>query len=193
MQTSAVCRRYDMRMHSEATEGSFHDSIGPILRIVQFFGLLPVDNVNSKDISSMNFRWKSMKVMYSCTFLICGLIESILCLRLVVKSGMSLGYSSALSFYFVSLIGACFLFKLAQKWKQLMRIWFESEKVFLKPPYTVHGWPLKRKIRLWAIAIGCSSLCNWMLPSCASVRSLFVSPLQWITHCFSWRRSTTIN
>jgi Trehalose receptor len=147
-------------MHCGELKGSFHDAIGPILKIVQIIGIMPVDGVNGKDISNINFKWKSLKTVQSLLFLICGVIESVLCLRLVTKSGMTLGLSSAISFYVTSMVGAIFIFKLAVKWKEIMKFWYEREKVFLKFPYTVCGISLKRRIRLWAALIGFLSLCN---------------------------------
>lgn len=147
-------------MHSAELEGSFHDAIGPILMVAQVFGLMPADGVNAKDISNINFRWKSLKTIYSLTFLICGAVECLLCFRLMFKGGVTLGYSSSLSFYFISMMGAFFIFKLATKWKKIMKLWFESEKVFLKFPYAICGMTLKQRIRLWGALIGFLSLCK---------------------------------
>jgi gustatory receptor len=137
-------------MHSEAIKGSFHDAIGPILKISQCFGILPVNNVNSKDISNIAFNWKSMKTIYSIIFIASGTVECVLAARMMLKQRISLGNSSALCFYVTSVIGAFCMLRLASKWNRLMRFWYDSEKVFLQPPYTVSGWPLKRKIFLWA-------------------------------------------
>lgn len=152
-------------MHVEALRGSFHDAIGPVLRVSQFFGLMPVDGVNSNDISNINFRWKSIKSIYALVFLACGSVECLLCLRLAAISGMTLGFSSALSFYATSMFGAFYLLKLASKWQHLMTFWYKCEKVFLKPPYIIRGWSLKQKIRLWAASIGLFSLCKEILNS----------------------------
>lgn len=146
-------------------QGSFHDAIGPVLLLSQFFGIMPVDNINSKDVSKIDFRWKSVKTVYSLVFLIFGSIECLLCLRLLFTHGMTLAGSSSLSFYFISIVGAICLFNLATKWKRLMQFWYKIEKIFLKAPYIVNGWPLKRKIRVWAATIGFLALSNWFCSS----------------------------
>lgn len=145
-------------MYQSATAGSFHDAIRPILRISQFFGILPVDNINSEDISSLQFRWKSINTIYSLIFLICGSIESILCLRMGFRDGISLIYVNKLSFYSISTLNAIFIFLLARKWKYIMDYWYEHEKMFLKSPYATHGWSLKKKAIIWSKAFGMLAL-----------------------------------
>lgn len=147
-------------MHSLELKGSFHEAIGPVLRVAQVFGLMPIDGVMSRDISNLNYKWKSLKTAYSLTFLILGTVECLLCARLIFKKGLSLALSSELSFYLISLVGAFFMLKLAMKWQRLMKLWFDSEKVFLKTPYTNSGFSLKQRIRLWAAIIGFLSLCK---------------------------------
>ena len=134
--------------------GSFHDAIGLILMVAQFFALMPVDEVNAKDISNINFRWNSLKTIYSLIFLICGAIECLLCFRLIFRSGTTSGYLSSLTFYVISMVSAFFIFRLATKWKKLMKLWFDSEKVFLKFPYAIYGLTLKQRIWLWGALIG---------------------------------------
>lgn len=148
-------------MHSSSMKGSFHEAIGPILLAAQFFGMLPVDGVNSREISRISFRWKSMKTIYSLTFVIFGSVECLLCFHLVSRRGLTLGFCSALTFFTVSVLGAICMFKLAPKWKQLMEGWYECEKVFLKPPYKTLGWSLKRITMLWGVAFGFLVLSNF--------------------------------
>lgn len=147
-------------MHSNDLKGSFHDAIGPVLQVAQVFGLMPVDGVASKNISNTKFRWKSLKTIYSLLFLSCGTIELLLCLSLMFENGMSLEMSRTLFFMFISMISAFFFFKTAMNWENLMKLWFENEKVFLKFPYTIRGSSLKRRIRLWAVLVGILTLCN---------------------------------
>lgn len=141
-------------MNSDLTRGSFHEALKPVLKISQFFGVMPVDFGNSKDISSINFRWNSIKTIYCLVFLLLGCCESFLCLWLVINNGITLSSANSLSFYFVSMIGAAYFLKLAVNWKSITKIWYENEKVFLKPPYTMDGWSLNKKIRVWSSIYG---------------------------------------
>lgn len=146
-------------MHSNELTGSFFAAIGPILQISQWFGLMPVDGVNSKNISSVKFRWKSLKSLYSFLFVVCGSIEAILCIRLILHRGLTLGYSITLCFQLSSMSVAIFQINLATKWKSFMELWYQKESVFLKAPYRVRGWTLKQKIRFWTMAIMIPTFC----------------------------------
>jgi gustatory receptor len=173
-----------VKMDSNSLSGSFHDAIGPVLKIAQFFGLLPAENIAGKDISTINFKWKSVKTVYSVIFLFCGTIECILCFRMIFVSNMSLGYASAMSFYMISMFGAFCLFNMAKKWKTLMKFWYEKEKVLLKAPYKMHGLSLKQKIRLWAAVIGFLSFRNHKWKFQTFSRYSISLSFQWIIQYF---------
>lgn len=144
-------------------QGSFHEAVSPVLRLAQVFGMMSVDGVTSKDISNITFKWNSLKTVYSLVFLVLGTAESIFCICSAFKKGMSLSVMSELGFYATSMLGAFFILRLATKWKYLMKLWFENEKVFLKFPYINSGLSLKRRIRIWAALIGFLALCNYIL------------------------------
>lgn len=137
-------------MPSELSKDSFHEAIGPVIKVSQFFGMMSVDNVNTKNVSNLAFRWKSLKTIYCLIFLFCGTCECILCIRSVAIRGINLGYSSALAFFCFSMLGAICMLKFAIQWKDLMQVWYETEKVFLKAPYKINKWSLKKKVGLWA-------------------------------------------
>lgn len=179
-------------MYSSYKEDSFHNAMRPIVRVSHFFGIMPVDVGKSKDVSSIIFRWKSFKTIYSLIFVVLGMCEGFLCLWLVIRNGMTLSYSSALSFYFVSVTGTICLLKLASKWDKLMKFWYEREKVFLEAPYTIQGWTLNRKIRLWGVAFGVLSLSNKLI---SSTMCMFVDeiPLFPVDHVLFLMNSFSIN
>lgn len=54
---------YQYKMHSNEFKGSFFVAIGPILQISQWFGLMPADGVNSKNISKHFECQVSMEVV----------------------------------------------------------------------------------------------------------------------------------
>lgn len=147
-----------------STQGSFQEAIGPVLRFSQVFAIMPVNGVNSKEISNIKFKWKSFKAVYSLLLIACGTIEFFLCVRLVLKRGLTLGYASALAYYFAAVFGAFCFFRLSMKWQQSMKRWYELEKVFLQAVYAINGRTLKRKIQLWSAVIGLMSLRNYVLP-----------------------------
>lgn len=127
---------------------SFHRSIGPVLVYGQFFGMLPVDGVLAKDETSLEFRWKSAKTIYSMMFLFFTSIESCLGIRRLLRLGFNLNFAEGLLFFFMAMVRAFIIFHLARSWKEIIGKWRKCEDAFLHPPYHVKGWSLSLKIRL---------------------------------------------
>lgn len=126
---------------------SFHQSIGPVLAYGQFFGMLPVDGVLAKDETQLEFRWKSLKTIYSVIFLLLGTIESCLGTRRLLRLGFKLNFAEGLLFFVSAMVRAFIIFFLARRWKCIIKRWRETEEVFLRPPYKVRGWSLSARIR----------------------------------------------
>lgn len=127
---------------------SFHQSVGPILVYGQFFGLLPVDGVLSKDESQVKFRWKSIKTIYSMFFLLCGTIESCLGSRRLLRLGFNVNFAEGLLFFILSAVRGFIFFNMARQWNKIIRRWRFAEDAFLKLPYKVKGWSLSFRLRL---------------------------------------------
>jgi len=125
---------------------SFHESIGPVLAVGQFFGMLPVDGVLSKDVDYLEFRWKSPKTIYSMIFLLFGTIESCLGTRRLLRLGFNIHFAEGLSFFITAMVKSIMMFQLARKWKMIMKTWQSCEDFFLKPPYCIKGINLKTKL-----------------------------------------------
>lgn len=134
---------------------SFQDAFYPILRVSQFFGVLPLD-FNRDKPKRLKFRWKSVKTIYSLIFLFCGTIESILSFRVAIKGGtISLWGSSGFIFLFVAICGGILMLNLTRKWPELMVRWENCENVFvIDSAYCIQGLSLKRKIWFWASIMG---------------------------------------
>lgn len=45
--------------------GSFHEAIGSIMALAQYFGVMPVVGVKSKSTNDLKFQWKSLRTIYS--------------------------------------------------------------------------------------------------------------------------------
>lgn len=54
--------------------GSFHEAIGSILALAQFFGVMPVVGVKSKSPIDLKFQWKSLRTIYSIVLFILMMI-----------------------------------------------------------------------------------------------------------------------
>lgn len=100
---------------------SFQELVGRLLRFGQFFALLPVINNSSSDESQLKFKWKSFRTIYSLIFLIFGSIEIFLETRRILVIGFSIAYAEDLLFYITSMVRAFLLFRLALKWKIIIK------------------------------------------------------------------------
>lgn len=125
---------------------SFHNSVGYAFVYGQFFGLLPFDGVLAKDENQVEFRWKSLKTIYSLIFLFCGTAESAMGIRRLLRLGFKLNFAEGLLFFILSMVRSFILFHLARNWKTIIKRWRTCEDVFLRDPYRVKGWSLRRKI-----------------------------------------------
>lgn len=63
-QTSSM-KRINKIKNVETYNGSFHEAVGSILAIAQFFGVMPVIGVKSDCTSKLQFKWQSRRTMYS--------------------------------------------------------------------------------------------------------------------------------
>lgn len=127
---------------------SFHQSVGPALAYGQFFGILPVDGVLAKDETQLAFRWRSIKTVYSMIFLFCGTVESCLGTRRLLRLGFNIQFAEGLLFFIAAMVRSYMFFHLASHWRDIIAYWRKCEDVFLRPPYVIRGWSLRRKIQV---------------------------------------------
>lgn len=163
---------------SKTTNPSFHQSIGPLLAYGQFFGMLPVDGVLAKDESQVEFRWKSVKTIYSMVFLLLGTIESCLGSRRLLRLGFKINFAEGLLFFISAMVRAYIIFFLARKWKVVIKRWRETEDVFLRHPYRVKGWSLSARVRVIFAVLAALSLGERL-----SVRFCIFSPNKNLLNC----------
>lgn len=140
-------------------EMSENSIVAKLINDFQLYGMIPVDGVLSGDENQLEFRWKSLKTIYTMFFLFCGAVESCLGTRRLLRLGFKLQYVEGLVFFILAAIRAFIFFRLARNWKEIMKMWQKCENVFLYEPYRVKGFSLKVKIRvvfavLAALAVG---------------------------------------
>lgn len=127
---------------------SFHQAIGPCLVSSQFFGMLPITGIMSKDENGLEFRWTSIRAIYALFFLICGAIDSGSGVRRLLRHGFNIGFAEALLFFIMGIVKAAIIFRIAIHWKRIMLKWKKNEEPFLNYPYNqIKGWKLKTIVR----------------------------------------------
>ncbi|CAO1403349.1 unnamed protein product [Diamesa serratosioi] len=110
---------------------------------------MPIEGVLGKDVDSLQFRWTSLRTMYTIFFLFTGTIESSLVVIRLVRLGLTVGYAEGIIFFVSSMVRAFMIFQMARKWKMIMTFWTQCEYSFLRSPYReLTGWSLPIKIRI---------------------------------------------
>lgn len=127
---------------------SFHESVGPVLYVAHFFGLMPCENVLNNDENKLEFKWKSPRTIYALFFLIFTTIECIVGCRRMIRLGLyNVHFVESFLFFTTAVIKFLIMFQLGKKWKKIMIRWRSYENVFLQHPYEFHGMRLKHQVR----------------------------------------------
>lgn len=139
-------------------DGSFHEAVGIILAVAQFFGIMPVGGVRAKSPTSLKFRKFSFRFVF-CILCIVGLswmlaLDSLWLFRTKPEFGKIINVVFD-STNMISLI--CFL-KLATEWPRLMKKWNEVEKFLPELRFQMDKQKLAYEIKMVSIVIASMSL-----------------------------------
>lgn len=69
---------------------NFHDSFSPVLVFAQFFGLMPLHGITSKNSHDVKFEFKSLRFFYSCYNIVGAFVVSIFCIAKFAIDGLML-------------------------------------------------------------------------------------------------------
>ncbi|EDS43732.1 gustatory receptor candidate 7 [Culex quinquefasciatus] len=112
-----------------------------------------VQGVFAKDIYGINFRWRSLRTLYSLFFLVLGFIFLCTQINLTVLYKGTLWEVGGILYFGLNLTGAIYFLIISRKWRSIMIRWKSKEDVFLRPPYRMYGRSLKFKIRLIGFSV----------------------------------------
>lgn len=123
------------------------------MAIAQFFGVMPVVNILSSDVTKMTFTWKSVRTVY--TIFCCGnlITYDILTVAWMLKEGVEFGRFVTVIFYTSNFMASICFLRLSKFWPKIMRRWQATEDLmspFLKERSQRY---LKIKLRLLATII----------------------------------------
>ncbi len=131
-------------------EGTFFEAVAPILIAAQFFGVMPLHGVLSKSCMDLNFRWNSVRTVYS-TICILGIGTLVLlnCV-LLLKFGFDFERFTVLIFFLENFLGLIFFFNLARNWRVLMQNFCKVEAKL--PPFRSNRLRVKMKCKFIIVA-----------------------------------------
>jgi gustatory receptor len=134
-------------------EGTFHEAVGTILTIAQLFGMLPVQNVKSKNPSKLKFTKCSLR-FFLCLFAIFGTAWiSILDIRWIASTKIEFGKLITLTFDATNCISILCFLELAKKWPKLMQEWYKIEKSLPQMRYQLDKQKMAYNIKMASFVV----------------------------------------
>lgn len=120
----------------------------------QLFGLFPID-IRPEDPTDLNFKWKSLRSIFSFITIFTSATTSIFVLNDQIAAG-PLTARNVIGFIFFS--SCCYIailmFRISRKLRMLMVCWMKTESVFTDISYVQpksSWWSLRRKLLVWTI------------------------------------------
>ncbi|EDS43730.1 Gustatory receptor 64f [Culex quinquefasciatus] len=148
----------------------FWGALKPVIFVAQIFTLFPVQGVLAKDVYGINFRWRSLRTLYSLFFVVLAFIALCAQINLTALFTVTTGQVAGILYFGLNLTGAiCFLI-ISRKWRAMMIRWKSQEDVYLRPPYRVYGRSLKFKIRLIGFSVIILAIIEDLLHVASSIK-----------------------
>jgi len=98
--------------------------------------MLPVNGILSDDIAQLCFKWRSLKVLYTCMLQFICISEFLMITFMLYSVGLTFDYFATWLNYGIGIYTTLYLLYRAVKWREFMQFWYDHEKVFLQTPYS---------------------------------------------------------
>ncbi|KAH8298632.1 hypothetical protein KR018_003288 [Drosophila ironensis] len=110
------------------SDGSFHQAVGRVLLIAEFFAMMPVKGVTSKHPSNLSFSWRNIRTCFCVLFIASSVVNFGLSLYKVLNNPISFNSIKPIIFRGSVLLVLVVALRLAKKWPQLMMYWHTVEQ-----------------------------------------------------------------
>ncbi|XP_017127825.2 uncharacterized protein LOC108146358 [Drosophila elegans] len=110
------------------SDGTFHQAVGRVLLVAQFFAMMPVKGVTGKHPSNLSFSWRSIRTCFSLLFIASSLANFGLSLFKVLNNPISFNSVKPIIFRGSVLVVLMVALNLARQWPQLMMYWHTVEQ-----------------------------------------------------------------
>ncbi|XP_030373432.1 gustatory receptor for sugar taste 64f [Scaptodrosophila lebanonensis] len=108
--------------------GSFHEAVGKVFLVAQFFAMMPVKGISGPLPSELSFAWRNWRTLY-CLLFILSTLTSIGFTSYKVFNGLiTFNNIEPLIFRGCILLVCVNALMLAKKWPALMMYWYEVEQ-----------------------------------------------------------------
>ncbi|KAH8374326.1 hypothetical protein KR200_007154, partial [Drosophila serrata] len=142
---------------------TFYKAIRPYLCVAQFFGVMPLANILSRDPQNVKFKVRSLATGITGLFLLLGGLKTIIGANVLFKAGLNAKNMVGLVFLIVGIINWLNFVGFARSWSQIMLPWSSLDILMLFPPYKRCKRTLRSKINTIVISVGCLGLVDHTL------------------------------
>ncbi|KAH8260560.1 hypothetical protein KR038_006226 [Drosophila bunnanda] len=148
---------------------TFYKAIRPYLCVAQFFGVMPLANILSRDPQDVKFKVRSLATVITGLFLLLGGLKTLIGANVLFKAGLNAKNMVGLVFLIVGIINWLNFVGFARSWSQIMLPWSSLDILMLFPPYKRCQRTLRSKVNIIVISVGCLALGEYdFLSSCFS-------------------------
>ncbi|XP_037048444.1 uncharacterized protein LOC119082852 [Bradysia coprophila] len=145
-------------------DGSFHEAIGSVLVLAQFFAIMPVQGIKGKSAKDLRFIWKSFRTSYSFFVFVMICLNAVCASFWLMNERITFIRIVPLVFYVSNAYAMICFTKMAINWPELMQSWENVEKniLMLTKPIADNG-KLANKIRIISTVVLITSLCEHLM------------------------------
>ncbi|EDV50088.2 gustatory receptor for sugar taste 61a [Drosophila erecta] len=142
---------------------TFYGAIRPYLCVAQFFGIMPLANIRSRDPQDVKFKVRSVGLAVTGLFLLLGGIKTLVGANILFTAGLNAKNMVGLVFLIVGLVNWLNFVGFARSWSHIMLPWSSLDILMLLPPYKRCKRSLRSKVNFTALCVGVLALGDHML------------------------------
>ncbi|EDW79897.2 uncharacterized protein Dwil_GK17771 [Drosophila willistoni] len=129
-------------------DGTFHEAVGRVLLIAQFFAMMPVYGVTSKRPSNLQFSWRYLRTCWCLIFIASSLVDLGLSLYKVLNDPITFNSIKPIIFRACIFLVCVYSLNLARKWPKLMHYWDQIEQDLPQYQTQTEKWQMAHTIRM---------------------------------------------
>ncbi|EDX09147.1 GD13804 [Drosophila simulans] len=130
------------------SDGSFHQAVGRVLLVAEFFAMMPVKGVTGKHPADLSFSWRNIRTCFSLLFIASSLANFGLSLFKVLNNPISFNSIKPIIFRGSVLLVLIVALNLARQWPQLMMYWHTVEKDLPQYKTQLSKWKMGHTISM---------------------------------------------
>lgn len=99
------------------------------MAVAQFWGIMPLVNVLTNDVTKVYFKWMSLRTVYSifcCLSLVCYAVVTV---KWIISEGVEFSRCVTVIFYTSSFLAMAAFLRLSMRWPRVIRRWQATEEL----------------------------------------------------------------